>query len=125
MRDYSIFDNVYTAVVQSSAPFQPNVKQFFDGYPFLKSINVKAITVKKGTIPPQFFYLTIVDKNKNQVLYNYPLEDLLQVSNAVTKQSNIRLFNINGIDLLSSYYVSNIGWGSPSTVTLFYLNFYY
>lgn len=125
MRDYSIFDNVYTAAVQSSGAFYPNVKQFFDGYPFLKYINVKAITVKANALPTQCFYLTIVDKNKNQVLYNYPLQDLNQVSNSSAKVNNLRLFNINGIDLLSSYYISNTAFGSSATITQFYLNFYY
>jgi len=123
MRDYSIFDNVYTATVQSSGAFFRNVKQFFDGYPFLKYINVKAITVKSAAVPTENFYLTIVDKNKNQVLYNYPLQDLKQVSTA--KVNNLRLFNINGIDLLSSYYICNQSYGVTSTLTLFYLNFYY
>jgi hypothetical protein len=126
------FNQVYTLEVQVTAGTINNSSTpiFFSGYPVLRGKKIKAITYYAGDIPTSVneYYLTLVDGKKQQLLYNYPMNNLQQnYDNGVTYLSynRLNLFNLEDIDLLNSYwlYPDNIAW--IITGTLFRLNFYW
>lgn len=121
------FDKVYTALIysQQRQTVQTNVRYYFDGYPFLRDIKVKAISV--SDINPSIqneSFLSISDTKNNTVLYNYPTADL-DLSNEYPT-AKLRLFSVNGIDLLNSYWIftgTSFSWTSPTVIMK--INFYY
>ena len=121
------FDKVYTALIysQSRQNVRTNVQYYFDGYPFLKNIKVKAISISdiNAAIINDSF-ITISDNKKNTVLFNLPTSDL-DLSNQYPK-AKLRLFNIDGVDLLNSYWIftgAGFSWVSPTVIMK--INFYY
>ena len=123
------FDKVYTInyIAAAQSTIAINKKNYFTGYPFLRTIKPKAISVSDVLNPTVNFetYLSISNENKEYVLFNYPLSDL-NLSNSYPK-SKLRLFKIDGIDLLNSYWIYSDT--SPFSVAIatkiFDLNFYY
>lgn len=126
------FNQVYTLEVKVTAGTINNSSTpiFFGGYPVLRGKKIKAITYSKNTIQTSVneYYLTLVDGKKQQLLYNYPMNNLQQnYDNGVSflSYNRLNLFNLEDIDLLNSYwlYPDNIAW--IITGTLFRLNFYW
>jgi hypothetical protein len=122
------FDKVYTISVNIPSKGLINLNQnyYFDGYPFLRNIKVKAISVNNlPNILQLTGYLTLSDSKKNIILNNYPLSDLLLINQS--PKAKLRLFKIDGVDLLNSYFSQSSGYinFSPTSGTLFNLNFYY
>lgn len=126
------FNQVYTLEVQTTAGTINNSSTpiFFSGYPVLRGKNIKAITYYVGNPPtnPNDYYLTLVDGQKRQLLYNYPMNNLQQnYDNGVSflSYNRLNLFNLQDIDLLNSYWIypNNVAW--IITGTLFRLNFYW
>lgn len=122
------FDKVYTITytTPSNGIIVPNKKNYFSGYPFLRYIKPKAISINNlPSIIKYWSYLSINDKKENTVIFNYPFNDLYQTDNYPF--AKLRLFNIDGVDLLNSYWLYT---GNPITYTsgnlpLFTLSFYY
>jgi len=72
-------------------------------------------------------YLTIVNKNFETVLFNYPLTDLQDSTNPATGtvlDYKLRLFNLKDISLRDSYVIVNDIF-SPALLLDLNLNFYY
>jgi hypothetical protein len=122
------FDKVYTIRYTIPAQFTVtiNKKNYFDGYPFLRDIKAKAISINnpnQGILDAG--YISISDVKKNIVLFNVPLHDLYLADDYPA--AKLRLVNIDGIDLLNSYwiYTGNIPFSVVSQTTLFTLSFYY
>ena len=121
------FDKVYTALIysQNRQNVRTNVNYYFEGYPFLRNIKVKAISISDiNTAIINASFITISDSKKNTVLFNMPTSDLVQ-SNQYPK-AKLRLFNIDGVDLLDSYWsFTGAGFSWVSTTVIMKINFYY
>jgi hypothetical protein len=121
------FDKVYTALIwsQSRQNVRTNVQYYFDGYPFLRNIKVKAISISDiNTAIVNESFISICDSKKNTVLFNVPTSDL-NLSNEYPT-AKLRLYNIDGVDLLNSYWIftgSSFSWTSPTIIMK--INFYY
>jgi hypothetical protein len=122
------FDKVFT--VRYTIPAQYTVtinkKNYFDGYPFIRDIKPKAISITNSNNNLLTGgYITISDKKKNLVLFNVPLSDLY-LENDYPK-AKLRLVNIDGIDLLNSYwiYTGTSPFSVVAVTNLFNLSFYY
>jgi hypothetical protein len=121
------FDKVYTALIysQNRQNVRTNVQYYFEGYPFLRNIKVKAISITdiNAAIVNDSF-ITISDSKKNTVLYNLPTSDLV-LSNQYPK-AKLRLYNIDGVNLLNSYWIfTGAGFSWVSTTIIMKINFYY
>ena len=121
------FDKVYTANIYSNDRQQVSTNQqnYFTGYPFLRDIKVKAISITdiNFSITNESF-ITISDSKKNIRLYNLPTSDLI-LSNSYPS-GKLRLYNIDGVDLLNSYWLftgTSFSW--VSTTLIMRINFYY
>jgi len=121
------FDKVYTALIysQNRQNVRTNVNYYFEGYPFLRNIKVKAISITdiNAAIVNESF-ITISDSKKNTVLFNMPTSDIV-LSNQYPK-AKLRLFNIDGVDLLNSYWNftgTSFSWIAPTVIMK--INFYY
>lgn len=127
-----IYDRVYTYQVYVNIPANENIKIFFkSGLSTLKDKTIRAISASYyNTIAGQTdqCWLTLVDKNHNTMLYNYPVVDLQDASNTGEVDNNfnyrLRLFKLHDIELQNSYFMYNNVTG-PLTGNLFNLNFYY
>lgn len=123
------FDKVYTVkyILRAQGSVATNVKNYFTGYPFLRSIKPKAISINQvsNTTITDSSYLNIADRKGNNVLFNIPLSDLYLADDYPS--AKLRLVNIDGIDLLSSYwiYTGNVPFSVVAQTTLFTLSFYY
>jgi hypothetical protein len=121
------FDKVYTALIysQNRQNVRTNVNYYFQGYPFLRNIKVKGISISDiNTAIILNSFITISDSKKNTVLFDYPTSDL-DLSNQYPK-AKLRLFNIDGVDLLNSYWTfSGAGFSWVSTTVIMKINFYY
>jgi hypothetical protein len=122
------FDKVYTALIWSEnrQNVKINVPYYFNGYPFLRNIKVKAISITD--ILPSVAYdslITISDSKKNTVLYNMPTSDLDLTNNY--PKGKLRLFNIDGVDLLNSYwlYCGTAPFSFTAPAVIMKINFYY
>jgi hypothetical protein len=123
------FDKVYTIqyIVSAKNGIATNQKNYFTGYPFLRTIKPKAISVSNvinSTINLDS-YLSLSNEKKEYVLFNYPISDL-NLSSFYPK-GKLRLFKINGVDLLNSYwiYVGNTPFSVFVDTKIFDINFYY
>lgn len=119
------FNYVYTARIYytNQQNVNPNVKNYFTGYPFLRDIKVKAISISNISVTIDLqSYISISDRKNNYSLFNYPTSDLQTNYN----RGKLRLFNIDGIDLLNSYWIYT---GTPFSFTtggiIMAINFYY
>ena len=123
------FDKVYTVnyILAAQGSVATNVKNYFTGFPFLRDIKPKAISVNNilNTAISDSSYLTVSNTNGNNVLFNYPLSDLYL--NDDYPSAKLRLFNIDGIDLLNTYwiYTGNVPFSVIAQSTLFTISFYY
>lgn len=122
-----IFDKVYTANIYSNdrQTVNTNVQNYFNGYPFLRNIKVKAISITdlNSNLTLESF-ISISDNQKNIRLYNVPTSDLIQNNNY--PDAKLRLYNIDGVDLLNSYWLYNgPSFSYASTTLLMRINFYY
>lgn len=121
------FDKVYTALIysQNRQNVRTNVQYYFEGYPFLRNIKVKAISITdiNAAIVNDSF-ITISDSKKNTVLFNLPTSDLALSNQYPT--AKLRLYNIDGVDLLNSYWIfTGAGFSWVSTTVIMKINFYY
>lgn len=121
------FDKVYTVkyTLAAQGTVAINVKNYFTGYPFLRYIKPKAISINNSTNITNDSYISISDVKGNYVLFNYPISDLYLTDDY--PKAKLRLFNIDGVDLLNSYwiYTGNTPFSLVSQTTLFTLSFYY
>lgn len=121
-----IFDKVFT-ISYNLVPGQtvnPSTRYYFTGYPNLKEIRVKAISV--FLYDNREWYISLADRNKNIVLTNYPMRDLDLDLNAPAIQSRLRLFDISGVDLTASYFVlPGSGFSPIVPIKIFDVSFYY
>lgn len=123
------FDKVYTVryILSARGNVAKNVKNYFTGYPFLRSIKPKAISINQviNSTITDGSYLNISDNSGNYVLFNIPLSDLYLADDYPL--AKLRLVNINGIDLLNSYwiYTGNAPFSVVNQTILFTLSFYY
>jgi len=122
------FDKVYT--IRYTIPAQYTVtinkKNYFDGYPFIRNIKAKAISIiNSNTNLLSGGYISISDNKKNMVLFNVPMQDLFLEDDYPS--AKLRLVNIDGIDLLNSYwtYTGNTPFSVVAATNLFNLSFYY
>lgn len=119
------FDKVYTVryIQAAQSTVALNKKNYFTGFPFLRSIRVKAISVNNNNIPDA--YLSISDSKGNYRLFNFPISDLV-LSDDYPK-AKLRLFNIDGIDLLNSYWIysGTTPFSVVAQTQLFTVSFYY
>ena len=120
---YSVpIDVVTGTIVNASTP------QYFTGYTFLRDKKVKAISVMPvlGNTVATRIFLTIRNVAGEQILFNYPIQDLVVTGGGINGDSTLlRLFNVENIELDNSYYLlsTNLGWAV--TGRLFILNFHY
>jgi hypothetical protein len=117
------FDKIYSInyIDNRQGNYVQNNNYYFDGYPFLRNIKVKAISIR-SYIDPKVLFLTLSDRNKNIKIYNFPFNDLIIPVSA--NNSKLRLFNLDGVDLLNSYWsVTTVPLIIPEK--MFTINFYY
>lgn len=126
------FNQVYTLeyTVSAGTFINSSTPKYFTGYPVLEDKKIKAITFYFPLIGTGLnnYFLTIVNKKGQQLLYNYPMNNLQQnYDNGVSilSYNRLNLFNLENIDLLNSYFTSPLGIGYLVTTTLFRLNFYW
>lgn len=127
MNNQREFDKVYTANIYSNGrqTVNTNVQYYFNGYPFLRNIKVKAISITdlNSNLVNESF-ITISDSKKNIRLYNVPTSDLILANDY--PEAKLRLYNIDGIDLLNSYWIFNgTSFSWVTTTLLMRINFYY
>ena len=116
------FDKVYTTTFyNTNKGIYKNQKNFFTGYTFLNNIKVKAISIQTITVQYVYSFLTLVDRNNNTVIYNGPFCDLQL--DIIQPKSKLRLFNLDGANLLNSYWISTNTLGG-SNDPLFSISFY-
>ena len=120
---YSVpIDVVTGTIVNASTP------QYFTGYTFLRDKKVKAISVMPvlGNTVATRIFLTIRNVAGEQILFNYPIQDLVVTGGGINGDSTLlRLFNIQNIELDNSYYLLSTSLGWAVTGRLFILNFHY
>jgi hypothetical protein len=103
----------------------PGQRYYFNGYPALKNVKVKAIACTDSfpiTGPTiDSIFLNFVDSKMNQVTNNLPAVDI-----SLSAQPRLRLFDIEGLNMEASYWVSqgiNASYANPDI--FFTLHFYY
>lgn len=121
------FDKVYSITVfsQNRQNVRPNQQYYFDGYPWLRDVKVKAISISNvnAAIANQS-YISLSDRNKNIVVYLNPTSDL-DLSNQYPN-SKLSLYNLDGVDLLNSYWLfTGAGFSWVATTKIMNINFYY
>jgi hypothetical protein len=111
-----IYNKTYSVpiILTDGANFNASTPIYFTGYHFLNDKTVKAITIspiERGN--PLFYpyprmYLTLQDTKGQQILYNYPVPDLIITSKQNTTlnlESRMRLFKLPNVDLNNSYFM--------------------
>lgn len=122
------FNKVYTIAYTIPAQYTViiNKKNYFTGYPFLRDIKAKAISINNPNANVlNAGYLSISDIKNNIVLFNTPLTNLYLGDDYPS--AKLTLVNIDGIDLLNSYwiYTGSSPFSTTAVTTLFTLSFYY
>lgn len=124
-----------TLTYKANVTYTASQKVYLPPTPFLKETKIDAISYTPLVLnfPPYsaniatLTYLTIVDKNLNQRLTNYPMYDLYDGFHGVLQNSpfRLRLFNIDGVNTEASYFLfPGTGITSPFDIIAGYLNFY-
>lgn len=118
-----IFNNIFTVqyTIKAFNSINPSQRNYFTGFPNLYNIKVKALSVTNINPSITNAVLTLADRKKIIKLTNYPIIDL-----SITNNPRLKLFNIDGIDLTSSYWIiggSGVGFGTDTL--LFNLHFHY
>jgi hypothetical protein len=126
-----VYDNTYSVpidvtvgqIVNSSTP------KYFTGYSYLRSKKIKAISIMPLLVNAPSglgLMLTLRDGKGNELLYNYPMSDLI-VSNVQfgSPLNRMRLFNLYDLDLENSYWsqTQNVGYGAAQRIVI--INFHY
>jgi hypothetical protein len=100
----------------------PGQRYYFNGYPALKNVKVKAIACTNNFGPGlSRIFLNFLDTKMNQVTTNLPAVDI-----SLSAQPRLRLFDIEGVNMEGSYWVSqglNVSYANPEI--FFILHFYY
>lgn len=135
MKNARIYDNLYTLPVirQGGKNYTASTPIYFGQNTFIEKIKVKAISAFTNLVPlnttGDSYYLTLFDIYGNQLLYNYPVDDLNNTQWQATGYSSptlkLRLFNLENIDLRRSYFISPFNTPSITTFEAFRLTFYY
>lgn len=129
MEQTRIFDKVisieYTPtcnVTNFAFTLTPGQRYYFNGYPALKNVKIKGIACTNNFGPGiNRIFLNFVDNRMNQVTTNLPAIDI-----SLTAQPRLRLFDVDGINMEASYWVSqglNVSYANPQV--FFILHFYY
>lgn len=128
MKNVRISDRIYTVPI--SVRFgqinNASTPTFFQGYPFLRGKKVKAVGVspQSGRLAAgDPYYITLVNGKGEQLLYNWPIWDLV-ITSAGVNRNRLRYFDLYDIDLLNSYWINSSNVGYIVTDTLFRINFY-
>lgn len=126
-----VYDNTYSLpidvtvgqIVNSSTP------KYFTGYSYLRGKKIKAISIMPLLVNAPSglgLMLTLRDGNGKELLYNYPMSDLI-VSNVQfgSPLNRLRLFNLYDLDLENSYWsqTQNVGYGAAQRIVI--INFHY
>jgi hypothetical protein len=126
-----VYDNTYSVpidvtvgqIVNSSTP------KYFTGYSYLRSKKIKAISIMPLLVNAPSglgLMLTLRDGKGDELLYNYPMSDLI-VSNVQfgSPLNRMRLFNLYDLDLENSYWsqTQNVGYGAAQRIVI--INFHY
>lgn len=128
MKNVRITDKIYTVPinVRFGEINNASTPNFFSGYPALRNQRIKGIAVspQPGRLAASDpYYITLVDGKGNQLLYNWPIWDLV-ITSSGSNTNRLRLFDLYDIDLLSSYWINSSNVGYVVTDTLFRINFY-
>jgi len=132
MKVTRVYSQIYSYSVQVDQPANDSIKTFFkSGLSDLKNKTIRGITVSNCFIgtPGQTdqIYITLLDRNNNTLLYNYPVVDLLDLTGGNSSNINktrLRLFNLTGLELQNSYFfIVNVT--GPIQGKIFDLNFYF
>lgn len=118
-----IYDKVFTITynLRVGQTVNPSTRYYFTGYPNLKDIRVKAISV--FLYDNREYFLSLADQNQNISLTNYPMRDL---DLAISPPTRLRLFDISGVDLTASYFIlPGSGFSPIVPIRIFDVSFYY
>jgi hypothetical protein len=123
-------------IVPTNTIVRRNNRIYLPSTPFLKNIKIRAISFFAFLDVPTNNYdssynltFTLIDKNKEQRLFNYPVNDLSDRPTLFSNFENtyIRKFDISGIITDASF----VTWVNPLTIStttdpfkLGYFNFY-
>lgn len=124
-----VFDNIIT--IPFSIENIENKKQYFQFDPkWLRTVTIRAVSVSYYfTNPGQVnqSYLTFVNNKFETLLYNYPLQDLVDTTETTglfVQTSRLRLFDLHDISLMDSYVITT-DIGIPTPRLNLNLNLYY
>lgn len=129
MKNVRIQDNCYTLSVnvQAGDPVSASTPVYFTGFPVLRNKRIKRIASNfLAPFPIQLntVYLTFVDGNKERLIVNQPVTDLL-IAPFIFNNRLARYYNLYDIDLQNSYYTIQTTGTWPTSRQLFSLHFYY
>tara|TARA_R110000868_G_scaffold167670_3_gene402062 strand:- start:457 stop:849 length:393 start_codon:yes stop_codon:yes gene_type:complete len=127
------YNQILSIPINTSSVVVDGFKLFLPPYPNIYNKKIIGITISyyntyEGQIDQGF--LTLVDKNNNLLLYNYPLIDLFDASISrafspppIIFNYRVTQFDLFNIDLQSSFVIYQ-GLSGGLTGALFTLNFY-
>ena len=129
MKNVRIQDNCYTlgVNVQAGDPFSPSTPVYFTGFPVLRGKRIKRIAsnfIAPFPISLLTTFLTLVDGNKERLIVNQPITDLL-IAPFIFNNPRARYYDLYDIDLQNSYYTIQGSGTWPTSIQLFSLHFYY
>lgn len=132
MKNVRCYNNVYThriTVAPGTANNGSSPMYFQSSTNLLKGKTIKAIeTVIFQPFPTSFspapWYLTLVNFNKEILLFNFPLIALSTINETPT--GRLQLFNLFDVDINNSFWIvaSGTGWG-PAITNPYNILFYY
>jgi len=132
MKNVRIQDNCYTlgVNVQAGDPVSASVPIYFTGYPVLRNKKIKRIATSFPSALALFpgplltTYLTLVTGNKERLIVNQPISDLL-IAPIFVNNPRARYYDVYDIDLQNSYYTIQATGTWGTSFQLFALHFYY
>lgn len=128
-----IYNKTYGIPVEVPARtlFNSSTKLYLQPAPYLRNIKVAAIDFQfnNNIFFANSVYLTLVDKNNDTKLFNYPVNDLsnnFDLSNVQSAPYRLRLFKFEGIITENSYFTitTNTPASLVTSVVAGFINFY-
>ena len=132
MKNVRCFNNVYThkvIVAPGTANNGSSPMYFQASTNLLKNKTIKAIETVTfqpvGPLTPAPWYLTLVNFNKEILLFNFPV-GALSTTNETPVKGRLQLFNLFDVDINNSFWIvsGGTGWGAGVT-NPYNLIFYY
>jgi hypothetical protein len=134
MEEKFVFNNIYSLpiTVKAGTTITSSSKLYWPPAPWLTAIVVRAISIEinNNAWINNGPFITVVDNNNSNVLFNYPAYDLtngVSLAGTVFAPFKLRQTNIKGVVSQNCYHIApgTAGTTFSTDEILYYVNFYW